>query len=356
MGEIRRLNESYYDPDNVVSFRGARALLGRLAPTDRRAAREWFRAQPAYTRHKRVVTRFPRRKTIVSGPGVQLQADLLDVSRLADSNDGVKFLLTIVDAFSRKGWARPLRSKSGRDVAASLGAFFRNNKGYRLLQTDKGKEFDNAEVARVLREARVRRFTTENETVKASIVERFNRTLRDRLARYMTYRDGDRYADALQPLVDSYNRTPHGSTGVPPAKVDETNQEDVWFRLFEEDASPGVRAPRLSPGDHVRISKARGAFERGYTPNWSEEVFVVSETVVDARPVVYRIRDLAGEDVRGTFYEQELQLVEKPEEFRIAEVIKTRRRRGGKELFVRWAGYPQSFNSWVPERNLTVPR
>ena len=291
---------------------------------------------------------------MVSGPGVQLQADLLDVSNLASANDGVKFLLTIVDAFSRKGWARPLRSKSGRVVATSLAAFLRSNKDYTLLQTDKGKEFDNAEVAKVLREVGVRRFTTENETIKASIVERFNRTLRERIYRLLMFRGDKRYAEALESLVDSYNRTPHRSIGMAPSAVNESNQEEVWIHLNESEGPPISKAPLLVPGDHVRISKARGAFERGYTPNWSEEVFVVQKAITNTVPIVYRIADLSGEEIRGTFYERELQRVDKPSTFQVAEILKTRRRRGQKEMFVRWLGYPSSFNSWVRESDFAV--
>lgn len=352
MGDIRRLERLYYDAGETPSFRGARGLLSEVAPAKSHTVWEWLRGQRAYTLHKPARRRFPRRPTIVPGPGVQAQADLMDVGNSSEFNDGVKFLLTIVDAFSRKAWAMPLKSKSGAAVATALASFFRLNAGYRLLQTDKGREFDNANVSRELRDAGVKRFTTENETIKASIVERFNRTLRERMHRYTTYADGERYIDALQPLVDSYNRTTHSSTGVPPSAVDSKNQEDVWFRLYES-SPPARRAPRLRRGDHARISKARGAFERGYTPNWSEEVFVVDKVMTDVTPCVYALRDLAGEDIAGTFYEQELQLVDKPDTFRVAETLRERRRRGVKEYLVRWLGYPSSFNSWVSERDIT---
>lgn len=108
----------------------------------------------------------------------------------------------------------------------------------------------------------------------------------------------------------------------------------------------------LSVGDLVRINKARGAFERGYTPKWSRELFRVTKVMLDERPTVYRIEDYNGESIEGTFYRQELQRVKEPEAFQIEKIIQERRVRGKKQYFVKWLGYPDSFNSWVDQRDM----
>ena len=97
------------------------------------------------------------------------------------------------------------------------------------------KEFLNAPVKAFLQEQGIKPFTTENETIKASIVERFNRSLRGKIHRLLTSRSGRRYIDALPAFVDAYNRTVHSSTGLAPADVGWHNADDVWFRLYESD-------------------------------------------------------------------------------------------------------------------------
>ena len=356
---MRRL---YHDPAGVGALGGLERFYRRvkaLRPSIRRAdVADWLSGQDAYTLHRAARQRFPRRQTIVGGSGQQLQADLMDTRSHAAANDGVNFVLTAVDCFSRKGWAVPVRSKSGENVAEALERVLGEQR-FDRLQTDKGKEFYNARVAATLRRHGVDHFSTEDDVVKASLVERFNRSLRNRLHRYMTSRDSDRFVDALPLLVESYNETPHGATGLAPNDVNDDNQALVFDRLYETGVDGrgrsivGRRAPVPLPiGTVVRLSKARGAFDRGYTDQWTTELFKVVETVDDAWPTVYRVADLAGEPINGIIYRHQLQPVKEPEAFAIERVIKTRRRRGVKQFFVKWKGYPDSFNSWVNEADM----
>ena len=123
-----------------------------------------------------ITRRFHRRPTIVSGPGVQLLADLMDVSSHSRHNDNLKFLLTVVDVFSRLAWVEPLQSKRGGEGREKLKKVI-DNKNYRYLQTDKGTEYCNTHVQRLLEEKEMKWFSSENEVIKAAMVERFNRTL-----------------------------------------------------------------------------------------------------------------------------------------------------------------------------------
>ena len=239
-------------------------------------------------------------------------------------------------------------------VAAALVVAFRqllsnsNNRAPTTLQTDKGSEFLNRPLQRLLKEYGVHHFTTHNEDTKASIVERFNRTLKTRMWRYFTKNQTLRYVDVLQDFVRSYNDTYHRSIGMAPSAVNGANQEVVWQRMYDHD---GGGTPKYLVGDHVRISKAKRHFAKGYMANWTEELF----TIVDAHrsdPPVYRLVDWHGDRLDGTFYEPELQKV-------IVLVGKTylieselRRRNNGREVLVKWFGYPESFNSWIDVRTL----
>ena len=134
-----------------------------------------------------------------------------------------------------------------------------------------------------------------------------------------------------------------------PNEVDESNEVEVYHRLYN---SPHPRKLELKfkVGDTVRISANRMVFDKAYEPNWTEEVYTVSECI-KRHPPVYRIKDLNGEQLEGTFYEPELQKVDISDNiFTIEKVIKTRTRRGKKEYFVKWRGYPSSFNSWTTSK------
>ena len=330
LGGIDRLARELKDPRRIETSR-------------------WARGFDAYNLHRPSRRKFKRRKTIVRGPGVQVQADLVDVGAHASANANVKFLLTIVDAFSRRAWVEPLRSKRGSEVVAALRKTLKGL-GYESLQTDKGREFFNSDVSEFLTSEGIKHFATENDDIKASIVERFNRSLRNKIHVLLTHDPDGGYLSALPDLVYAYNRTPHSSIGKRPIDVDSTNAEDVFLRLYEEEGatrSPSSRTRRLYSGDHVRLGKSRKAFERGYTPNWTREIFVIRSYLSWTNPPVYIIEDLAGERIAGTFYERELQRVDPPKEYRIERIIKSKGKGKKREHFVKWLGYPDSFNSWV---------
>ena len=149
------------------------------------------------------------------------------MSRLKQANNEITFLLTVIDVFSKRAWCVPLKSKS----AAALVTAFRellSNRAPTTLQTDKGSEFLNRPLQRLLKEYGVHHFTTHNEDTKASIVERYNRTLKTRMWRYFTKNQTLRYVDVLQDFVRSYNDTYHRSIGMAPSAVNGANQEMVW--------------------------------------------------------------------------------------------------------------------------------
>jgi hypothetical protein len=350
-----KLSKLYYSTDQPGAYGGVDrfyARAKRLHPgLTRSIITDWLSGQDAYTLHKPAKQKFQRRPTIVAGIGEQLQADLMDVRSHASHNDNFNFLLTAVDCFSRKGWAIPVRSKSGENVSEALEKIFRDNQFYRL-QTDKGKEFYNARVAATLKKYNIEHFSSENDSIKASLVERFNRTLRDHIHRYLTAKSTGRFLNVLQDFVKVYNDSEHRSTGMAPNDVNESNQSKLFDQLYETKALKKVDAP-LHVGDLVRISKTRTSFERGYTPNWTREIFRIVEVMINERPVVYKIEDYSGEKIRGTFYRHELQVVKEPTTFKIETILETRRRKGGKkQFFVKWLGYPDSFNSWVNEEDM----
>ena len=225
----RQFASSYYDVQGIGSFGGIRPLA-KTSKVKTGLAKAWLTSQDVYTLHKPVRYKFPRRKTIVGGPNQQWQADLIDVSRLSRHNGGIKFLLTCIDVFSKKAWVVPLKDKMATSFVDAFESI--QHSLPKKLQTDKGTEFLNRKFQQWLKAHKVHHFTTENEDIKASIVERFNRTLKSKLWRYFTRHDRLSYMTVLDSMVDVYNRTPHRSIGMAPNDVTSRNKASVWFRLY----------------------------------------------------------------------------------------------------------------------------
>ena len=125
------------------------------------------------------------------------------------------------------------------------------------------------------------------------------------------------------------------------------NELTVWRNLYPEHLEILDIKPKFSVGDKVRISKKKKTFEKGYTTRWTEEIFTIVEVNLTHYPITYKIADLNGEEIKGSFYEPELQKTSQ-ELFRLEKVIK----RGKKKSLVKWKGYSDDFNSWVDNKDI----
>jgi hypothetical protein len=282
-----------------------------------------------------VVHHFRKRTVYVSGIDEIWAADLVDMQSFAKDNDGVRYLLTVIDVFSKYGWIVPLNDKSGKSTAAGFMKIFTSGRKPGKVWVDKGREFYNKDVKKL-----VELYSTENEE-KSCVVERWNRTMREKMFKYFTANSTRRYIDVLNEMVNSYNNTRHSSIKMTPAKASlKANEKTVWMNLFGNEIHKAIK-PKFSIGDKVRITKKKNIFEKGYTPRWTEEIFTIS-TIQYTDPPTYKITDANDEEIQGSFYEQELQKSTQ-EIFRIEKII---RKLGNKSL-VKWSGYSDSFNSWV---------
>lgn len=199
-------------------------------------------------------------------------------------------------------------------------------------------------------------YQSQNDDIKCAIVERFLRTIKNRIFHWLTANNTWRYIDVLEGILEAYNLSYHRSIGTSPALVDVSNEQEVYKKLF-----PG-RKPDLKKikykfkvGDEVRISKAAEPFLKAYKTQWTEEVFTVVERL-KTMPPRYRIADYLNQLLIGTFYEFELILTTVPggeeRDYMIESILGKRKRNGVNEVFVQYRGYPTSANAWISEAQI----
>jgi len=346
------MEAAYYDARHPGSYSGVDKLYRSLdKKVSRTQLKDWLSTQDVYTLHKPVRWRFDRRRVVVGGMNHLWQADLADLSSISKYNDGYRYLLTCIDVLSKYAWVVPIKNKTGNTLVEAFEKILKTSgRRPRKLQTDKGSEFLNRTFQAMLRGEHIGFYTTENEDIKASVVERFNRTIKTKMWKYFTRAGDTRYIDILPDLVHSYNHTHHRSIDRTPASVTRGNEARVWQMLYAK--RPRRQAPKLKVGDRVRISKSRRVFRKGYLKNFTEELFDVVK-VLPTQPPTYRIADYGGEWLQGAFYQPELQKVVKKDDIFQIETILDRRRRGKRNQYlVKWLGYPNKFNSWIDEDDL----
>jgi hypothetical protein len=325
---------------------------------------QWLHNQHTYSINKPVERQFRRSRVVVEGIDDQFDADLIVVPQLAQSNGGVHYLLAVIDIFSRYAWVEPLTNKTGTLVKKAFRKIFAQGRKPRRLRTDRGSEFTNSVVRGYFEQRNVNivHFTTGNEK-QANYVERFIKTLKTKLKRYMTQHLTKRYIDVLPAMVRSYNMTEHKGIREAPSKVNSYNEQPLWWQMYWPKKPYDKQKQRekrkqvkfaFAVGDLVRITKVRKALQREYDDRWTEEVFRITARHTRQGQPIYKLNDYAGEKMEGTFYQSELQKVTvSPDKLFIAEEILERRTQNGKkQALVKWKGWHRKFNKWVDEDQL----
>ena len=299
--------------------------------------------------HKPFTRNFTKRSVISNGIDKIWAADLIEMQKFSKWNKGIKYLLMVIDVFSKYGWIRSLKDKKTETVSKAFDDIFKSERKPKLLWTDKGSEFISKHFKDFLKSKGIKLCHTENEE-KSSVVERWNKTMKNKMWKMFTVNNNTVYFDKIDKLVNDYNNTRHSSVKMSPVEASKKkNEKKVWFYLYRDFIYLKPDKPKFSIGDHVRISKyKRKVFDKGYTPNWTEEIFVIDK-IIPTKPFTYEIVDLMRESITGSFYEQELQKA-KQQTFRIENVIKRDNKK--KMALVKWNGYPDKFNSWTRFKDL----
>lgn len=335
-----KLKEIFYNPQ--TGYSGINDLV-RKSDLSSKIVTDWLSRQNVYTLHKPIRHKFPTRRVIVSSVDDQWQADLVDMQKYKSENKNINYILTVIDLFSKYAWATPIKKKTGNDIAEAFQNIFMERIP-RKIHTDKGLEFINKPTQELFKKHGIHWFATENET-KAQVVERFNRTLKSKMWKYFTQSKTKKWIDILHNLVKNYNVSYHRSIKMTPEQGSlAKNSKIVYENLFPPTESK-LRKPKFNIGDRVRISRKYKDFRKGYLPNFTEEIFIISE-VLKTNPITYKIRDMSNEEIIGSFYEQEMVKYES-ELFEVEKILKRNKGR----ILVKWKGY--NTTSWINEKDLT---
>lgn len=309
--ETRKLLEKlYYTINQGGSLASIDALYHAAKKKNKKITKgevkRWMGSQRVYALHRPAIRNFRRNRVYAKSIDSLWELDLIDVQSLKKHNNNYKYLVTCIDVLSKYAWVLPLKDKSAGTLLETFKQILtKSGRQPKKIHTDRGSEFINKKFQSFLKQKGIGFYHTFNET-KASVVERFNRTLKQRMYRYFTLKGTLKYINILQDLVKSYNNSYHRSINRTPAAVNARNEDDVWFTLYGN--QPPKRGFAFNVGDKVRISKVKKTFAKGYLPNWSEEIFKISKRI-PRNPPVYKLIEFDGDELEGTFYEQELQRV-----------------------------------------------
>lgn len=308
------LQELYYDIDKrpttaYSSFKTlARAAKRIDSSITQSYTKDWLTRQNVYTAHRRRIKKFHRRKIITRGIDDIHQADLMDCSKIARFNGGVRFLLVSIDCFSRFAFCRPIKRKTGNQVAIALESIFQTEGRIpNKYQVDQGTEFWNVHVQTVLRKYNVHCYWV-NSPLKAALIERFIRSFRSIMAKAMYNRHTPRYIDVLPKLLSMYNTRAHRSLGrFAPIEVNKSNENYLWDKQYR-DQFPKKTTFTFNIDDPVKVVLKKKLFEKEWTHSWTKDIFFIAFRQ-NTKPPTYKLRDGTGTILPRTFYAPELQLV-----------------------------------------------
>lgn len=297
--------------------------------------------------HKPARKIFRRRRVVVKGLNDLWQADLVEMIPYWKFNKGYRYMLVVINVFSKYVWIEPIKSKSAKDVVLAMRIIIQKAKDTpKNLQTDMGKEFFNKEFQKLMFEYNINHYNTYSN-LKASVVERVNRTIKNLMWKRFSLRGNYKWIDILDEVVQKYNNTKHSAIGIKPNEVNKKNEECILKSSFTHMKTVDPKTPKFNVGDYVRISKHREAFSKGYTPNWSNEIFRIKKVNL-TNPNTYLIQDENASEISGGFYEQELQKVKHPDVYLVEKII----RRKGNKVLVKWLGLDKTRNSWILKKDV----
>ena len=243
--------------------------------------------------HKPITRKFNKRKVYLQFKDNIWGVDLADMQSLSRKNRGIRYLLCAIDLYSKYAFVIPLKDKKGISIVNAFNKIIKqSNRKPNKIWVDQGGEFYNNVFEKWLSDNDINMYSTYNEG-KSVVAERFIRTLKNKLYKHMTATGKNVYYDVLDDAVNKYNNTKYSTIKMKPIDVGDNNKRAYIDEHNKKDS-------RFKVGDRVRISKFKNIFAKGYTPNWSSEIFIVDK-INDTVPYTYNLKDLNDEEIIGSF-------------------------------------------------------
>lgn len=362
------LEKIYHDPSSPAGFAGAKRLLEEARHVNPAITKgdvdDFLAGDRVYGLHRPRRIHFNRAKTVPSGYLTDLQADLADFQKLSRHNNGNKYMLVGICVLSKRVFATPVRTKTPKDMCPAFDRLFKqmDMMPHRIF-TDRGTEFIGAAMKQYYAEKEIEKMQSNTSSIKASLAERCIRTIKQRIYRYFSQAQTMNWVDVLDHIIDAINHSKSRSLGdnLRPVDVNFKNANKIWLKnygyLFKNNSARRNKQPKFKKDDYVRMSRDKGIFEKGYAPNYSDEILQIDAVKrarggVKANPVRYKVRDEKGEKFLGSFYETELARTKKDANtsYRIEKVYRSRIQDGKKQLLVKFMGYPD--REWIDESQL----
>lgn len=282
----------------------------------------------------------------------QFQADTVVFSDplMMKATKNVKYLLVVIDVFTKYAWVFPLKDIKGEKIAECFQGLFKDNKPEKLT-TDAGKEFVNQRVQNVLQTHNVKHFISKGRA-KASVAERFNLTIQRLIYQLCRYHNTNEWTSdtILGKAMRIYLKRKHRTIKMSPIDGEKPNNQPILYQTYitkYRKADENSKQPKFKIGDTVRISSIRKPFDRGYHQNFTTEVWRISKVLDNLPRPRYVVKDENNEVLDNILNENELVAYKPSDVYDIEKVIKTRWRKGKKEALVRWLHYDKKFDSWI---------
>jgi len=349
--QVRR---AYYELDSPAAYAGVDKVYQEAKKgnpkINRKNVEHYLQQERTYTLHKPGRKRYTRLRTIPTGLNSHWQCDLAIFDKIRTKNDGYTYLLVCIDVLSRKIYVAPSKSKSSVDMIRAFDIIWEKSGGVlpNKLYSDQGLEFQAKKMREYFAQKQIIKHVMYSPDLHAGVVERANRTIKDRLYRYFTQNRTTRWVDIIDKIVHAINNSVNRTIHMAPNTVTPENAQELYEKIYKGDTdNDQYQKNKFKKGAIVRINKEKGAFSKGYLPNYTEELFRISQ-VKSTNPPHYKLQDLKGEAILGVFYEPELSLTSLEPNSRISEVIKERKNsKGDTEYLVHWIGEPVTKNEWV---------
>ena len=353
-GALSDLKENYQRPGHPIAYSGVGKVYEYYdGAIPVKAVKKYLSSVDVYTEHRESKRPKPVNPTWVYYLRQNWQGDLVEVGKFKDANNGVRYLLVVIDCWSRKAFVQPMLDKTGESTTRAFRQILDDAESpCERFYTDLGSEFRNEQFRALCAEHNIMLahcFTSGH----CPIVERFNRSFKNLVYKHLSANETYSYVHVLPDLLDTYNNREHRFLGMTPNEAEDpanaARVQDAHERHYNKVRTRGKKVNKdLMPGQLVRVSFTKTKFSRSFNQQASDEIFIIEHVADKYLIPLYYLKSWDNEElVQGGYYSEELVPVTKSD-YKLT-VLKKR----GNKLYVSWRGWPSRYNQWINKSDIT---